>query len=225
MYCDKCGRNNPDGAAFCEECGNKLENTVGENVNTYSNEVPANNGNSNKIIGIIVAVVIVAAAVFGAVKLVGCMGLGVEAPVKNLERAIKKGDINSMMKALPKSYSAELEDEDKEEIEEMLQEVSEFLEDEDVKFSFKVTRKKKLDKDDLKDAQKEENEILKAQDMDKITIKKGYKLTVKVTVKHDGDEENATLKIPVYKIDGRWCITSTGLNAVYSSDIMDALDL
>lgn len=219
MYCDKCGRNNPDGAAFCEECGNKLENTVGENVNTYSNEVPANNGNSNKIIGIIVAVVIVAAAVFGAVKLVGCMGLGVEAPVKNLERAIKKGDIDALMKAFPKSYSTEMDDDIKDGLEEGLQDVSEDLEDEDIKFSFKVTRKKKLDKDDLKEAQKEENELLKLSDMDKITIKKGYKLTVKVTVKHDGDEESETFKIPVYKVDGRWCI----LGSWNFNEISDAL--
>ena len=79
------------------------------------------------------------------------------------------------------------------------------LEDEygdDIKVSYKIKDKEKIDKDDLEDL---EDDIKDTYD-EKVKVSKGYELKIEMKIKGDDDKEKDTTKIKVYKIDGDWCL-------------------
>lgn len=223
MFCDKCGNNNPNDAKFCEACGNPITSPQAPTAptapmgGTYYPPAPAKPSGSNpagKIIAIIIAIAVIAAAVFGVVKLVGCVtGGGVEAPVKNFVKFINNGDTDALLKAFPESYTKDMEDYLKD-VDAMMLRMMEQEYGDDYKVSYKITDKKKIDKDDLKDIEDEENEMLESLDIDKIEIKDGYELEVELKVKGSEDEDEDELEISVYKVDGRWCFIRTDMPTV-----------
>jgi len=198
MFCDKCGKNNAEGTAFCEECGNPL--TVSEEAAVAAPK------DKNKMIAAIVAIVVAIVAIFGIGSCAGCFS-GPETPVKNMFKAIEKGDANAMLKAYPKAFVKTVDKDQKEDLKEELKEAAKEMKEEKIKISYKVKDKKKIDKDDLKDVEKAEETMLKfmdAKDTD-VKVTAGYELEVEVTVKEDGDKETNEVEMNVYKIDGRWC--------------------
>ena len=89
MFCTKCGVSNPDGSAFCVNCGNRLQNVVGSQPQTplqgqyvppqeqYMNYPPqvTKKNNKNLITGLIIGgVTLLAAVIVLVVLLTGGQG-------------------------------------------------------------------------------------------------------------------------------------------------------
>lgn len=219
MYCEKCGKNNPEGATFCEECGAELtavENNVeneAQNVAEPEYEAPVQNVTEDqdkikKIITVVIAAVAVIIVLFGASKLFGCSG--VETPIKNQVKALNNEKATTMIKSFPKAMQKEIkDDEDKmESLEDMLKSVKDNYEDEygkNVKVSVKVLDKHKWDKEELEDEEEYIEEVMEEYD-DNAKLQAAYDVAVKLTFKGSKKKEVEYDSMTVYKINGKWCI-------------------
>ncbi|MCD8094753.1 MAG: zinc ribbon domain-containing protein [Ruminococcus sp.] len=173
--------------------------------------------NNNTIIGLcaVLLVVIIAAAVLLAIFVFGKKDY--EEPIEKLCLAIEEADGGAFADAYA-DYLVDYMDYNFEEYydcdteewfeEYILEDGLDYLEDEygdDIKVSYKVTDKEKLDDDDLEDL---EDEIKDEYD-EKVDVTEGYKLEVEITVKGEDDKETFDGDIFVYNIDDKWCIDAT----------------
>ena len=98
-----------------------------------------------------------------------------------------------------------------EELDDVLKDDLDSLEDycgDDVKISYKILDKEKIDKDDLKDIEEELEDDLDC----KVKVSKGYEVTIKTTIKGDDEKKSNSSTINVYKIDGEWVLLDTLMN-------------
>lgn len=125
-----------------------------------------------------------------------------EKPVAALVKAANSGKYEKVLKVLPKNYVEALSDDE-------LEELKDGMDKADEKISYKVVDKEKIDEDDLKDAEKTENALLKMvkAEIEEMEFSAGYKLDVEFKM---GDETKDA-EIAVYKIDGKWCFGITSL--------------
>lgn len=238
MLCGKCGKENPEGAKFCEACGEELaaavvEETVAveepavevpvEEIQTPAEEAPVAEENygevsekpANKlsIAKIIVAVVAIIVVIFG---LKAIFGKGPEDVVKNQVKAINKAKVSYALKVMPKGIAKEIKkDDDKiEEMEEAMEKTKELLKDrygKNVKMSYKILDKEKIDKDDIEDYEDDYNDAIEEYNEENDTklkdvkISKGYKLEVKYIIKGKDDKDSNISSVTVLKINGKWC--------------------
>lgn len=173
-FCSNCGAKLEDGAGFCPACGAKQEAEVKavqptETPKAATVNVTKAKKDNNSLIGIIVVAVVALLVIFLGVKL---FGSNYKTPLKKAVKAVNRQttDITDYMGALPKfvksaykdgiSLVGDLDKDAKKEaeaqIKDTLNDFYESLEDEygkNVKLSFKVKEKEKLDKDELKDIQ------------------------------------------------------------------------
>ena len=70
----------------------------------------------------------------------------------------------------------------------------------DIKISYKIKDKDKIDKDDLEELE----DSIKDKYDEKVRVSKGYELKVKMKIKGDDDKDEDTTTIKVYKIEGDW---------------------
>lgn len=202
-FCMQCGKEIEDGANICSFCGASQEGTTTvEGITTV-------NKSSNKA----VAVIIAAAAVVLVILIVLfnlLFGGGYKKPVDNMMKAIETGKGKYLYKSMPEFLiEYEYEDEKKSEIYDDLDESLEFitgmLEGEygdDIKVSYKIKDKEKIDKDDLEELE----DSIKDKYDEKVKVSKGYELKIKMKIKGDDDKDEDTTTINVYKIDGDWCL-------------------
>ena len=112
------------------------------------------------------------------------------------------------MKAFPDVMKEDLEDyitDDK------LDDMKEDLEDEygkNIKISYKILDKEKIDKDDLKEVQEDLEDEYEDAKKNKVNVTDGYKLSVKLTIKGKDDKDSDTVTMKIYKIGGKWCMLS-----------------
>lgn len=204
MFCEKCGKSNPEGAVACEACGAPLNASAptGGGINLPGG---LNLGDLQKYIKPALAVVAVIIVLF---MFKGCLFGGAEKPIKNMIKYTETGKFKhlkkTMPKALVKAYDDKLDD-----VEEMLEKAweSEFEEGKP-RVSYKVEDKDKLDKDELEDIEESIEAQLKALDADDDDVKvtKGYEYELEITTKYDGDKETEDETITVVKVDGKWCL-------------------
>ncbi len=202
-FCMQCGKEIEDDANICSFCGAFQEGAVSaEGAATV-------NKSSNKAVGILIAAVAVVLVVL-IVLFNLLFGGGYKKPVDNMMKAIETGKGKYLYKSMPEFLiEYEYEDEKKSEIYDELDESLEFitgmLEGEygdDIKISYKVKDKEKIDKDDLEDLE----DSIKDKYDEKVKVSKGYELKIKLKIKGDDDKDENTTKIKVYKIDGDWCL-------------------
>lgn len=199
MFCENCGKQNPDGVKFCESCGAALEGAA----------PAAANGGAKKI-GLIagaVAVVLILLAIFGVFE---------AGSVKALKKLNKAGLSANAKAVVDVTYSpyAELEKEDKEEIienlKETLQDAKEERKDDKIKISYsnyKVTKKYK--KNEVKKIAEYLNN--NGYDTDEYKLQAVHVVKYKETVKEDGDKDTDTNEAVMIKVKGKWYI-QTGLS-------------
>ena len=141
-------------------------------------------------------------------------------------KGIAQGDGELLKGIAPKCQIEYLEDKDKY--------VDDYFDDEagdaqktleaiygdDVKISYSIKDEKALSDKKLSDARKELKEMYDAKDVE---VTKGYKVTAKLTIKGDDDEQDDTIDFEVYKVDGDWCILDDSEVIGYSSLISSSL--
>lgn len=129
-----------------------------------------------------------------------------ETPIKNYLDGISKADSKLMFQALPDFERKELLKEKSykdynEDLKEELDDAKEMYGN-NVKMTYKVTDKEKIEKDELEKVAKDLSDEYETQ----VKISEGYILTVDVTTKGSKKEEKDSTKFRVYKINGSWAI-------------------
>ncbi len=202
MFCRNCGTQNQDGAGFCCSCGAPL-----------SSGGPAGGGaaakakNINvKLIGIVAAVVVV---LFVAFKLLFGGGGGPEKSATKFVDSIFKGDGKAIVNMLPDKVIEEIMDEEDMTKKEMIEELNDHLED------------KKDDMDDRYDKWSVKCKVLDTEDFSKrelrnladwyedsydIDVKAAKTVSVKATLKADGETDSNTMDIVMVKIGSKWYV-------------------
>ena len=129
-----------------------------------------------------------------------------EQPVESYLKAIQNGSGSDFKKSIGKEQAAYIEENLSDDyFDTYAKELREDAEDqygENLKITYKVKDKEKIDKEDLEDY---ESEYESKYDAD-VTISEGYELetTVKLKGKDDSDEDDMTFT--VVKIDSKWVI-------------------
>jgi len=121
-------------------------------------------------------------------------------------KGIEKQDADKFLSAYPEFLADQMDsyiDDD------AMEEMYDMLEDEcgkNIKISYKVTDKDKLDKGDLEDY---EDEIDDNYD-EKVKVTAGYELEVEMKIKGKDDEDEDENDFVILKIDGDWCVYEGG---------------
>ncbi len=196
-FCENCGAEMDDNQTVCPNCGNATE---AEKVNGASAEdVKSTPTSSNKsetikkvgIIGGIVAVVVALVAI-----IVSIIGGGWKTPLKNYVDGRNKCDSDKYISAYPdflkmNTTDSNLKDAKKDDEKEY---------GDNVKYSFKVLKKEKINKDELADVE----EYINNKYNEKVKVKGGYKVKIEAKTKGKEDYDYGTTFRYVYKIDGKW---------------------
>ena len=117
-------------------------------------------------------------------------------PVKYMEKAFNKQDIDLMKKAVPDEYAAWMTDD-----------IVDYMFDlnSDYKITIKVTDKEKIAKKDLEETLIDDYYVLDSVAED---AKAGYILEAEATLKQDGEKDTQDITLVVVKVDGKWVIVS-----------------
>ncbi|MFT3951770.1 MAG: hypothetical protein QM689_07515 [Oscillospiraceae bacterium] len=155
--------------------------------------------NIKRIIGLGVTAAVL---VFGFVLVKNLFLSGEEKPVKDLIRGINKEDADVFFRAFPDALvEEELSDDDIDEFSDGVKDVKElvgdWVDDDDYKLTYDVMGKEKVDDGWLDQI----NDLYEAAD---ITVEKAYYLDLKLKMKKDEDDLEATIGVVVGKVDGDW---------------------
>ncbi len=211
MYCGKCGAQQADDAAFCSECGAKLQTTsqsanpVPEaDVNTAA-PMPVQQKQKNRIIGIAAVAVLVIVVIVLGVLIFG--GRSYKSAVKQFMKGTFEGDAKAIMKVLPKDYLNVMMEEEgydskkeaQEDLQKQLDRTIKLLNQQfdDWKYSYEITETEDYSKKDLKDLNEDLEEY-------GIQAKAAKDVTVDVTLKSKDGKETNDQEVTVIKIGGSW---------------------
>ena len=197
-YCMQCGKEIDSKDQHCQYCGASQENDFG-----VSKTVSAKS--SGSLLVPIVAVLSVILVIIIVVVNLTIFNNGYKEPLDNLMEAIKSGEADYIEDALP-DYITESDKYKSEDMDRALKLIAEAYGD-DFDISYKVIDKKGIDSDDL---DKLEDKIDKEYD-ESVDVEAGYKVKIEVTARYKGEKSSKSFTIPVYEIDGEWCITDTSL--------------
>ena len=229
MFCGKCGTQNPDTAAFCKVCGNRLNDqtktdtqvthqaSVGTQTRTKSFASQNKNRwmmDTNKIIGIVaVALVLVL-----AVGLLG--GRSYKAPVRQFFNATFDANAQKIWKLIPDDfidYHLKEEGLTKKDFKEQVAEMQEDLEEEisylkmylgdKWKVSYKIAEVESIKGDELK--------ALK-QDYKKygVRISAAKDVELDLTIKAGELERSTTVTISLIKVGGSWYLDPDSMGSL-----------
>ncbi len=201
-FCMQCGAQIDDNAEICSSCG-------AAQTSTSAGDAVAVNGDSKKSKAIVIAVAAVVVVIV-LLLLKALLGGGYKSPIDNVLKGMETGKGKYIYKAVPEFILEEEYDDMKksEIIDELDDYVGDYLDNledrygDDIKISYKIKSKEKIDKDDLEDLEDDLNDEYDG----KIKVSKGYEIKARVTIKGDDDEDSNTNKFKVYKINGDWCV-------------------
>lgn len=231
MFCTRCGEKNEDNAKFCVKCGNKLEGVIPKNKSIVSKKyvktqsVPSftnenfKQSESEKKINIlkpkkkikifpIILFIVLLAAVIVFPKFI-LSGNAEKKIAKNFIDSIMTGDADKIMEFVPdKIISAVEEEEDisESQITQMLADEMSTVQDklnetlgEGWKYSCKVNSIEPVEEDKLNDIIDNYSELDADMGITEATV-----VGVEVSVSGNDIDNNATLDLPLIKIDGNW---------------------
>ena len=200
-FCSKCGNELKEGARFCSVCGNPVKQiqsgqsaaTAETNEERQGSAVPVKKNRNLWLLAIPAAILIILLVIFGVKAVLSPAYLK---PVKYMEKAFNKQDIDLMKKALPDEYAAWMTDDLEDDM---------FDLDSDYKIKIKVTDKEKIAKKDLEETLIDDYYVLDSIAED---AKAGYILEAEATLKQDGEKDTQDITLVVVKVDGKWVIVS-----------------
>ena len=219
-YCSNCGTELTEGSAFCSNCGAKNESqAVQETGNgpVAPVRIPGQDAGyhagkklSNKTIGIIAVAVVGVLVLFLLVKFVSLFTApAYEKPVMNYFNALEEEEFDKVLDAFPDYIADYTEDAYNNlmgmDYEDSIKTRVESKEDyfgNDLKWSYKVTDKEKLDKDDIEDIV---NNIEDTYD-EEADIETAYELELDVTLEGSDEEDTEEITMTVIKADSKWYI-------------------
>lgn len=222
MFCGKCGTQNPDTAAFCKNCGTRLNGQVKPAVNKTvtkptarvqmqsqtNRPAPKHKRRQDKKIGIIAVAAIVAVVLILAVILFG--GRSYKAAVKQFFNATFDVDGKAIVELIPDDLVGYVLDEsgyDENELDEMIGDIEDEFEDQiasikrylgdDWDVSYKIVSTEDIKGDDLKDLKEDYKDIGV-----KVTAAKNVEMELIVQA---GETENSnTITISLIKVGRSW---------------------
>lgn len=220
-FCNYCGTQLSDDAAFCPNCGSSIASAAPETPQPVqsasvqeaaapsssaasSSAVTTTEGgvNKNLIIGICGAVAAVIVLFFIVSSIVS--GFGYKGPIKKYIAAINKEDGKKYMKAIPE-FVSEAADKDEDDWEEYLGDLKDFFDvGKDPKLSYDIVDKIEISEDDLEKYEDSINEDYKDELDDDVEVSAGYEVLLKMTVKGSKRSKKDFSNIVVLKIDGDW---------------------
>jgi uncharacterized membrane protein YvbJ len=228
-FCNNCGAELKEGAAFCMQCGAKVADVSQPKVDmnthttpqyapyagpgTVPNAVPyaapGMKSNNNKVIAIVAASVgsfILLIILISVIRVLSTPAY--EKPLKNLEAAIEKSDFDKLVAAYPDYISDGMDDflEYYDDEDEYVEEIFGGLEDEfgsRINVTFKVKDKEKMTRDELEDL---EEDIDSYYD-EEVNIKAGYYLSVEASIKGSEDHDKQNTEMTVIKIGSKWYLS------------------
>ncbi len=211
MFCRNCGTQNQDGAGFCCSCGAPL-----------SSGGPAGGGaaakakNINvKLIGIVAAVVVV---LFVAFKLLFGGGGGPEKSATKFVDSIFEGDGKAIVNMIPDKVIEEIMDEEDMTKKEMIEELNDGLEyikdDMDDMYDKWSVKCKVLDTEDFSKRELR-NLADRYEDSYDIDVKAAKTVSVKATLKADGETDSNTMDIVMIKVGGKWYLEYSSINRYF----------
>ena len=200
-FCSKCGNELKEGARFCSVCGNPVKQiqsgqsaaTAETNEERQGSAVPVKKNKNLWLLAIPAVILIILLAIFGVKAVLSPAYLK---PVKYMEKAFNKQDIDLMKKAVPDEYAAWMTDDLEDDM---------FDLDSDYKIKIKVTDKEKIAKKDLEETLIDDYYVLDSIAED---AKAGYILEAEATLKQDGEKDTQDITLVVVKVDGKWVIVS-----------------
>lgn len=200
-FCMQCGAQIDDNAEICSSCGSAQANSTNGDTTTALNSSKKSN------VPIIAAVAVVVVVLLLILKVL--FGGSYKDPIDNMCKAMETGKGKYLYKCMPKALIEEEYDDMKkseiiDELDDSAEMLQEYLEDEygdDVKISYKVLDKEKVDKDDLEDIE---------DDYD-FKVSKGYEVDIKLTIKGDDEKDTEKTSISVYKVKGNWCVLDSSM--------------
>lgn len=238
--CEYCGAELNGTEKVCPKCGaptavkeaeknnaSTVTETVDNSVN-YEQTAQVNNTKKGGVaIKIIIALIIVAIIAGVTILVVNIFGNSYKKPIDYFCEALEKGDSKKFLKIYPDIMVEDMDDDDKENMEETLESAKESFEDkygEKIKVSFKETKKKKMDKDELKEGQETLEDEYKKGKKTKVTA--GYTITGNLTIKGKDDSETfEDLEIVIAKVGGKWCMMVDPLTAMMVNSLNGLDDL
>lgn len=218
MYCDKCGKNNAEGTAFCEECGNPLNTEQNE---TVENEMNENTRKVKLIASIVICVAVVALLIWCIMGLVSCVQNGAsEKPIKNYINAMNKEEYSEVFEQIPEGYEDAISENKKEEKKDEWEAYRDTLESmygDNYKMSYKIIAKRKLSDDEIESAEDSYNSKLSdgEKKFDKIDIEDACQYQIRRKNKGNEKKKESFDTYTVYKIDGKW----------YLQEVLDMMDV
>ena len=194
MFCDKCGKNNPDGMAFCEECGNPLGETATEE-----------SSKSVKLIASVVAIVVaLGILVAGVVNLVGCIQTGASGkPIKEFYKAYNKDNYTELLNQMPKEFKDRVK-ENKDAVKNMYKESKKEMKKEygsNYKVSYSIIDYIDYTDDEVKEKEKSINSMLGE---DEVDVEDARQYMIKIKEKGSKKKSEYYSTVNVLKIDGKW---------------------
>lgn len=214
MYCGKCGAKNTDGAMYCANCGEKLNNRYTVQQGTFETEISDNN--KSRKVGIIV---IAAAAVLCFVIISSIFGgRSYKSTVKKYINAQFKGDAKTIVKLIPNKImdytleetgykKGELIDEMEEEIQEQIDYLDEYLGDK-WKISYEIVETEDIKGEDFRDLRED------YEDLD-IKISAAKEVEVEFTLKADDTEFSNYIYVSLVKIGRSWYLDVENMSEIF----------
>lgn len=201
MFCENCGKQNPDGAAFCEACGTSMAAVV--------QEAP-----KKKKTGLIIGIVsfVLVAAVVAALFIFGVFKPGSVKAAEKFWNAYIKADAKTAYNLCSPYYRDWAEEDDEkadiiDEIKEELESEKEEYDDEGIKRSVEDFKaKKKYTKKEVKLIEEYLEEEEYDCDADAHKIQEVHLVEFKKVEKEDGDKEDEDAEAVMLKIKGKWYI-------------------
>lgn len=222
MFCPKCGKENPDGARFCADCGKAFEvaepvassevtataetpaapttsaSTTPSTIENFMDKVKALWAKKEVKIGVAIAAV----AIIAIILLSG--GGGASSPegaVENFMEAVMDCDAEGMIECLPPQVSEKMID-----MLNMSGMGTDMLEQQmrqemPANVSYKILGKEKMSRGSMEEyADELSSQASQFGGSDKIIIEEAYYVEVELFADGDSDSE----ELPVGKIDGKW---------------------
>ena len=195
-FCMQCGKEINDTDMHCQYCGASQENKFGSSANAETVK-----HKTDLLVPVVAVISIILVAVIVIVNLT-VLNNGYKKPIDCLLASINEREYDYLEDALPE-FVTDSDEYDSDKMEKKFEDSSKLEKyDSDMELSYSVLDKKPIDDDKL---EKLEEEIESSYD-ESVDVEQGYEVKIELTVEFEDKEESEKMTIPVYEIDGKWCI-------------------